>query len=313
MSASTPLALFSLLLLFGCVEEVELDLPELAPQLVVLSNFTTDQELQVSVASTRSAVSDAVEPFIYYTEADVRLWNGLDELEVLELVFPETPESTPYYRAKGFVPQVGVRYTVKVNVEGFDEVTATSEIPAPVSITAVSLDTDIRQGRTQDMSELDFRVRVSFADPAGEANYYHLRFFQELARYRIEGPDTIVNLATTQRRPLAVSSLSDALPFLTYADQLGILIRDDVLDGLLSEFAFEGSLTFNSQLYLPTNFVVELRSISKEYYDFHASVARQGQSNGPFSSGIDLADNIGGGVGNFGGFSSSTSTLVIPR
>ena len=313
MAAKHYILAFCLFPLLGCVEEIELDLPEVEAQLVVLSNFTVDQELEVSVARTRSAVSDAVEPFLYYTNADVRLWRGLDELETLELIIPEDERQTPFYRTDGFEPVVGVAYTIKVNVEGFDEVMATSIIPRPVAISAVELQSSIRSGRTEDESQLSFQVAVSFQDPPGEANFYHLRFFQELSRYRIEGVDTIVNPATTIREPLVVSATSDELPFLPDGNDQGILIRDDVLDGLLNTFRFEGSLVYNSQLYLPGNFLVELRSVSKEYYDFHASVARQQNSDGPFSSGIDLKDNIGNGVGSFAGFNTNTSTVLIHR
>lgn len=311
----TKLSLLALLFLplLGCVEEIELELPDAVPQLVVLSNFTTDQELQVSVSRTRSAVSDEVGSFLYFTDADVRLWNGLDEIGQLELVRPEEGDEPPYYVTDGFEPMVGVLYTIRVNVNGFEEVVATSMIPRPVAIDGVDLNTDIRAGRDTDESELSFEVTVRFQDPPGEANFYHLRFFQELSRYRIEGSDTIVNPATTVQRILQVRSLSDRLPFLAADNDRGILIRDDVLDGLLNEFTFSGSLIYNSQLYLPGNFLVELRSVSKEYYDFHASVARQQNTDGPFSSGIDLKDNIDNGVGSFAGFSTNTSSVVVPR
>ena len=312
---STKLSTLALLFLplLGCVEEIDLELPEVAPQLVVLSNFTTDQELQVSVSRTRSAVSDEVGTFLYYTDADVRLWHGLDEIDRLEVVFPEDETQPPYYVTDGFEPLVGVLYTIRVNVAGFEEVVATSMIPRPVAIDAVGLSTKISGTGTEDESELQFEVQVRFTDPPGERNYYHLRFFQELTRYRIEGNDTIVNPATTVRRLLQVRGLSDRLPYLTSEDGRGVLIQDDGLDGLVSEFVFSGLLRFNSQLYLPGNFVVELRSVSKEYYDFHASVARQLNTNGPFSTGLDLNDNIDNGVGSFAGFSTNTSSVVVPR
>ena len=297
----------------GCVEEIELDLPEVAPKLVILSNFSNDAELQVSVAQTRSATATTNTPFLYFTNAEVTVWSGLSKLDDLELVLPEDEEEAPYYRAPDLQPEVGILYTVKVDVPGFEQATARSMIPRPVEIASMEFSSTIVNGRAEDEAQFDFNVSVGIADPAGEDNYYHLRFFQEFFRYRIEGMDTIINPSTLLRPSLPVNPTTDDIPFVQYSNDQGILIRDNTMDGTVGIFTFEGSVTFNNQLYLPGDFIVELRSVSEDYYRFHTSIARQQEADGPFGGDVDLSNNIDNGCGNFSGFSTFTLTRPVNR
>ena len=298
------------LLLVSCVEEVELDLGEsVREQLVVLSNFNTNGQIQVVVSSSRGVLANPIGQFVYYQNADVRLYDEADNLlEVLCLTGSDVRDEVPFYSTKDFVPQPRVAYTIRVRVPGFEEaVEATGVIPEAVRIDHIQFD------NTYDSSDplrtvIDFDVQVSFTDPTDERNFYHLTFFQELFP-KTDLSDTSDVLGPVLV-PLRVDGRPDNPPLLPYAERRGALIEDGTFNGEQVTYHFTGRLVFDSDDFVPGDFVTELRTVSQPYYDYHASLSRQHNGH-PGGSGVDLDDNTFGGVGVFAGYGSNYSSNTI--
>lgn len=301
-----------ILLSSACVEEVTLDLGDnVREQLVVLSNFNTNGQIQVVVSSSRGVLSNPIGQFDYYENADVRLFDANDNLlEVLCLNPKDDKQQVPFYATKDFLPKPRVQYTIRVSVPGFEEVVeATGVIPEAVRID------DIQFENTYDNSValrtiIEFNVQVTFTDPSKEQNFYHLTFFQELFPQTMTGADT-TDLLGPLLVPLQVNGLPENPPLLPYAERRGALIDDQTFDGEQTTYRFTGRLIFDSQEYVPGDFITELRTVSRPYYDYHASLSRQQNSQSPLGGGVDLDDNTRGGVGVFAGYGSNSSSTTI--
>ena len=296
---------FLLVAFVSCVEEVELDLGnDLDVQLIVLSNFSQDGQVEVVVTHTRSVQTSPDAPFHPVLNAEVLLLDNNDSL-LQELQFvPAEGEVVAYYTSIDFIPIAGKKYTVRVSAPGFEEVVeACGIIPEAVRITNTEFQ-NTYNGSNPIRTMIDFEVSVSFADPAEVDNFYHLTFFQELiAKDGIEKPLMV---------PLQVRGLAGNFPFIPYAGRQGALIDDDPFNGQEVTYHFNGNFSFDGTQYMPGQFITELRTVSRAYYDYHVSISRQINSeDSDLSPGFDLDGNTRGGFGVFAGYSQNTSGSAI--
>jgi len=121
--------LLSLFGLFSCEEPATPNIGQIDPQLVVVSNFTNGQAIEVNISQTQ-AVTDPSQ-IIYIDDATVNIYDGANFLEQLELV-QNGEKSIPFYTSRSLKPEVGVTYTILVAAPGFDQVMATSSIPPSI-------------------------------------------------------------------------------------------------------------------------------------------------------------------------------------
>ncbi len=296
------LALFS-----ACESPVEIDLSGLETKLAVISNFAPDQPLQVRVSKTQSVInSDSPE---YIKDASVLLYRGTAFLETLQPM-PGDANTPPIYITQNFQPEVGEVYTLKVEAPGFKQVQATSKIPAPARIRAL----DVSNISVQPMgNELTFKYRVTFVfdDPAVEANFYHLNFYQQIWNYKIEEGDTVITGNWLRR--IEFSSQNDNNSLIAYFDG-GVLFDDASFNGKIVGYSFDLETGIQPEKHLLGKMFAELRTVSKEYYLFHNSLSRQQTSNGgPLSEPVIIYNNIENGRGIFAGYSPSVDSVAIFR
>ena len=282
---------------------------ERASQLIVVSNFTLDRTLQVYVSASQSIFSD--DPAEFIEDAIVELYRNDEYLT--QLRFSEEKDKVsnqPFYSAEDFQPQVGIRYTIKVDAPGFETVTAHSQIPTPIKMISSHI-SDLQFSETLDEKEtlVRYNVNVAFEDPSMVTNYYHINLLQQFRAYDIIENDTLY--FQEELRPVVFSNQMNTNYQVAHIGG-GLLLVDEGLDG--QTIRLELPVEFK---YLPTRnelgkLFIELRAVSKEYYQYFSTISRQdGVSDTPFSDPVIVYDNIDGGQGVFAGFSSSSDSLAV--
>ncbi|MEK7257846.1 MAG: DUF4249 domain-containing protein [Bacteroidota bacterium] len=293
-------------LLPSCEEPIELDLDEKA-RLVVISNFSDKNELQVVVSKTKSVLSaDSVD---YVTDASVMVFADNELIELLELV-PANPikNTPPHYRTNNLTPEIGKAYDITVSVPGFSLVTASNSIPVAVPIQSVEFSNTVSDGENN-QEVIQFNVSVTIDDPAGFENFYHLVFYPELYRLS-QSPeaDTIFQIAST----LETVSDNVGFPVLKHFDNHSFLFNDQTFEGKSKTLSFSGQYSYEKGQLFPGDFFLELRSVSEDYFYYHWTLTKQvNDGRQPVPGGVVVKGNIENGEGIFAGFSSFNRSFNI--
>ncbi len=287
-----------------CERPVDLDLEQPSPRLVIISNFTVGQEVTVLVSRSRSVLlQDDPE---YLRGAVVEIYEDEAFLETLKLIEPG--EKPPFYATTTTQTEAGKTYTLTVAAPGFDQVSATSVIPAPIPIQSLeAADLTSRQVPETGQQEISYRVELGFQDPPGQSNYYQLRFYQQILEYHNAEGDTIITGGFL--RPIEFNTAGDNNTMTTYFDG-GILFEDTGFDGRPATYSFRLNTTIFPETQLLGKLYAELWAVSEEYYHFHRSLSRQQNSSGsPFSEPVIIFNNVENGAGVFAGYHISRDSV----
>lgn len=290
----------------ACEEPVDLGIELTAPQLVVTSNFSPNASVKVRVAKTVSVLNaDPRDELIY--DADVAIYDGKELLADLDLVIPLFGEA--YYTAAGFEPETNRAYTLEVMAPGFPSVSATSSIPERVWINRFEI-ADLRRevDWAQDLAYFSYEVRMDYEDPFMVRNYYHLNFYQQIVEFVVTDGDTLVT-DSTQVFPLEFSEANDD-NFVYAAILGGILLQDKPYP---NGIAFYLRHRLNPRRQKLGQLIVELRTVSDEYYRFYNSVSRQqnaGSGSGLSQPVIEF-NNVQNGRGIFAGYNKALDSLNL--
>ena len=169
------------LLLAGCEKEIPLDTDGLEPKVVAMGTVEEGDTLGVRLTYSR---------LIYG-------WHDYDE----EYSFDEIANATVAFKVNGvamagtmrdsgnyvadYLPQAGDKIDLKVNVPGYDDLSASTVVPRKPVLSNLR----VTQGATVDYSTT-FDVHFKLDDPAGESNYYVVRLYiydTTVYRYDIDG------------------------------------------------------------------------------------------------------------------------------
>ena len=278
--ANNLLVSLLLAILFNsCISELDMNLPEYKPQLVVNSFFNPDSLFLVNVSSSIGTSSKAN---IQKTEnAIVEIYQDEQLLELL------TNTGKGIYKSTNNYPKAGKEYRIKVSAVGFTTVSATSFIPEPVPIQSFTFKDSIKG---DNLGGFHGELTLNFNDPSNNTNYYYLEAF-------------LMDTSITIKEPLFISS-SDPAKDQNYFNFSGILIADKLING--NSYAL--SLTIDS---LPPtqqgkyNYIVNFQSVSKEYFMYKKTASLQSINQyNPFAEPVRVYNNIESGLGIFAGFSS---------
>lgn len=286
------------LLSYSCEEVFDPSMLDNDPRLVVISQFEPDEPVIVRVSQTRSVIDP--ENISYVQNAEVSIYQ--DTLLVAELQLMEEPNSgIPSYSSPDFAPVEGVLYTMVVSAPGFTPVSAQSLIPAPIPLNRVKAD----QVRLDSLSESNnYLLTIEFEDPGSKRNYYHLNLFQEVVVNTDKG--SFIKL-------LRIGFSEDAnTADRTVDPEGGFLFDDQEFDGILAqvEVPFQFELELEGQELGET--IVELRSVTEEYFLFQSSVSKQnGASFDPLTEPTLLFNNVINGHGVFAGYNPVYKAVLL--
>ena len=286
-----------MLMTSGC--ETALDLPNNnLPKLTIISHLSSGtsgwEEPRVYVFVSQSPSDSSSFEIPENVEVEVT------ELESdLSISLKQVTESgEPYFGfPKSFLKE-GFSYTISAYAPGFESVRAITQIPTPSTISNLSISGITIEPSTKNEFKDIVRYSLSFdINHTGSNQYYHLVFYNQYAGL--------------PARYLVNPELTDDQPYLAHYD-FGILIdRADLVPGEPLHFNFVDWVLENNEL---RRVFVELRSITKEYYKYHSTLARQLiVRQDPFAEPVTIYNNIEGGYGNFSGFSPDVSSSYLPQ
>ncbi|MCB0641276.1 MAG: DUF4249 domain-containing protein, partial [Phaeodactylibacter sp.] len=147
---------FLLAIWMGCEEPVDLDIIPDQEKLVVISNFSDIDTLEVVVTKTISVLSQ--ETATYLSDAIVEVFEGEKLVDRLNFVSSDNAQIPSYYRSNFLVPERGITYTIKVEAPGFDPVMAFNFIPEK----AIGIDTNTVSFEMKQVDQDVFRTLATF-------------------------------------------------------------------------------------------------------------------------------------------------------
>ncbi len=286
-----------------CEREVALQLPEPPKRLVLYATITDSRELQVYLNSSRFVLDQAPEE--YLSDADVAIYEGESGEQMVRQLDIKIPGGrlVPFYTANGFIPKPEEEYTLRAQLDGFDPVEAKSSIPVPRHFSELSI-SDLIVQENGNRVAYTYTVNVDFNDNQEAEDYYHLNLFQQIYTHPVTGGDD----AYVDLIPFEFSDNSDGNEILANISG-GLLLENDPLNG---NYNFRVNYEINPVTESLGKVFIELRTVSKEYYQFHSSVTRQRKSpGGVFTEPVFIYNNVDGGHGIFAGYSSVVDSLTI--
>lgn len=297
-----------LIFTIACERPVDLNIETPSQKLVVISNFSPTQPLQVEVSQARSVLS--TEAPNYIKNATVDVYENTEFVERLQLINTD-PESPSYYAAKYFVPKEKNLYTIRVEAPDFEPISSESSIPQRINIERLAI-SEVNTFLEKDNHLIyNFKVAINFKDPKEEENYYHLNFYQQVLKYEVIQNDTLITGSYFRR--VEFSPETDNNSFIAYFDG-GTLFEDKPFNGKFITYSFQSRSYIYTDQELLGDMFVELRTTSKEYYLFHNSLSRQQTSpSGPFTEPVIIFNNIQNGSGIFAGYNFAISSAPVSR
>ena len=265
----------------ACEKELVVELPPYTPRLVV--DGWIEQGKYPTVILTRNAgyfdpVDSSAIRELVVTRAKVSISDGERE-EVLTLRRRDEYFPNFLYQGTDIRGEVGKTYRLTVESEG-KEYTATTTIPAPVSLDSVWYE-------PLPSSDTLGHVWATLTDPGQQENYYRL-FTQ-----RIGKDETFV--------PVYLSAISDQF-FAGETLSFSVLRGAENLSNITDDLYFREGDTVR----------VKMCAIDRAHYDFWRTLERELYATGnPFaSSGNEVISNIeGGALGVWGGYGAAYHVL----
>jgi hypothetical protein len=310
MKAITQLSILAMIAFVNqsCQKEIDLKLDEYQPKLAISSLFEQDSNFYFSIAESQSVLDNDTFPPL--ENVSILLTNSLGESETISALV----DHTFYYQNKrvyksNMRAREGLTYDISVSHPNHKTATATAGIPDGVQITSLDTQTVLEFGYPA------LRINMIFQDPV-VTNYYELKLFAyapEIVydKQTWEAIDTIMSF-----QEMYYSFPSDGL-----LDNGGNSIFSDELfngkeytlsfntDKSYIDYLLEGKEAFpEAEIFL----LPELRSISKEYYDYQTSMVKYWNADGnPFAQPVQVYTNIENGFGIFAGFGKSNDTIWL--
>lgn len=284
--------------------------PDSDTQIVVQSTFSDNQDLIVYVkeSDTRSEENEAK----CITNALVSLQNGDDGEFIAFLDLVELADKS-FYTTTDFMPEIGKEYLLTIKVTGYDEITATNSIPA-----LVSLNEDPQAGSTvftddSGVSTIDFDLTVKIDDPINDQNFYHIIFRQELIEENELTDGTVVFDTTLVNNDLLnIEALNKLIEINKIPNDPSFILSDEKFNGEELELKFEGSFDYDDNKYERGEFIIEMRSVTRDYYRHFFNYIINPSGN-PLVGTDFVGGNINNGAGIFAGYSSSINRFKLPH
>jgi hypothetical protein len=269
-----------LFLTTACTEEIDVNLGSTYTRLVVDGNIEADSG-KYRINLTKSADYFYNEPVPRVNNATVSVYDGLTSYPLTETI---PGVSGIYETGPGFKGQVGLKYTLNVNLN--EPIAGTSTYEASCELKSVTRLDSIRAEFHPEWGKEGFwTVKLWAQEPGDEENFYLFNLY----RNGVLMSDTIWDKV-----------VSDDIYF-----------NGSYMDGF-DVFYIDNSETWET-LHPGDTITMQMSGITKEYYQYIMQVQQAG-FNIPFFSGppANVVGNINnGGVGFFAAWSNSFSTAIV--
>lgn len=289
------IAAFSLVFLTACEQVVEIDLPKDNERLVVNGILNPDSNLQVFVSKSLFILDNS--SLAGLIDAQVKVYDGSTLVETI------TDNVGGMYRSASFKPLVGKEYRIEVSAPNFETVDASATVPDYINI--LSIDTT----RVQFQGYEQMILKIKFNDNAATSDYYAVEVGQTLFDYKydenwniIDSGYTFYATYITLYNNVAGDVYGTTLPF-----------TDEFLTGETAEISvLADGYIFQKSDWVGDEVVVNLKKISKDYYNYISSYSKYQSVNGdPFAQPVKVFSNINKGFGIIGASTTSADTLKL--
>jgi hypothetical protein len=300
------LALFS-----GCEKEIELDLEEHDQRLAIFSLFTPNSIIAnnssfiVEVSSTQSILDNSEPEFINDAEVTIIATAKDSPVDpVSERLTSSVLGDRPVYRTDVTLPQNGFEYELQIDHPDFPKVTAKSVIPPITNITSIEFDTfkKSKENELPGITRYFTNVEIEVPNNVDQDDFYHLLV------WRLE--NNILSPIDIGREVLQEQLGTDAIVVNVDNSRVffGAHFSDQRFVGNNQAFNFDISFLLGEEDN-PSDIIVELRSVSKEYHRYFVDGFRltQGGDNSFFVNSDNITNNIEGGFGIFAGYTAFNS------
>lgn len=279
------IALVLFIPMLGCETVLEIELERSDPEIVATSVFTENQPWQVHLQHTVALHEEAVLPSTI-ENATVSVHG--DDGSIIELVH----KGGGFYYGDASLPRTGVAYTLSVEVEGYERIQATDQIPGKLNVQNVQYEED---------SE---RIIITFEDEDEAQNYYAVSFFS--SPQIVQRTFSVLNAELSEQ--MKQFAIQDPLTPYPERPQVQVaLIHDEPFNG--TQFDLLVDLGFGSGN--PTTYV---RSVSEAYYDYFLSrIVQENTVGSPFAEPAPLKSNVRGGQGIFAGYTLFVDGNLSPE
>lgn len=315
IKVSSVLLTASFWLLLSCEKDLEFDLKEEPPRLVLYSLICPDSLISVWVTQSES-VLDA-KPIRAISNATVTITPEGETPRQLRL----QDRQRGHYRAD-FAPQPGTAYHLKVVADGVPVAEATTLVPVPTPVQQVE------QGRpfTKRISCLGPAscdslvtlqpIALTFEDPT-EENYYevvsYVQYVTEKTVYDFLTDtydvviDTAVYAVNQGSNDRALDLSGETLSSLRFNEDRDLQFSDQLFNGLSYTFKYN----IASDLVNAQQIIIVLRTYHPEAYRYLRG--REAAQFSPSSLGepTQLPQNIQGGYGIFSSYSQDTVVIEL--
>lgn len=277
-----------LLVLFAsCEKEIDIDMPEHTPSVVIEGYIINDMQPVVVLTNnikyaSESGIQTYEASFIHDALVTITTNNEkTDTLVEVENIDPESGLKTYIYSSPTLYGEVGSEYLLKVTVQG-KSYSANAIIPEPVPIK------EIWYEEHPDADNEDYKlVWVKIQDPVG-INYY--KYGSEVNGKH--GP-----------QPEISTIIDDAFEGQEYSKSIdsGLENEEDDMHGGVSGYFITGDTV-----------TVKWLNVEKSYYDIWTSIDyKRTQSMNPFMEPTRIVGNIDGALGYWSGIGGSAKTIVL--
>ena len=285
----------------ACVKESNIEI-DFSPELVVFSNISPDfltdyytaNQSKVQISQTKRP--DDNSKFEIINDAEINI-SKIDTRNS-QLNFQHNEECN-CFKQPNFTNEEKIEedytYVLQVDVPGHEILSASTTVPKAVEAINFSVSDFEMNPSIRDEEKINFTYNLNFEIPENnEAEYFHAVFHTE---FEVQN-----DWGNNWRFLYTLNPLyTDELIYTKHHNAGWLINKDNLIPGQKISLKFSDYM-FDYHKIL--NFVIELRTVSKEYYLYHESLSRQAiVRQDPFAEPVTIYNNVKNGYGNFSGFS----------
>lgn len=322
--------LFIMFLLSSCTETINFDAELTEPKLVVHSYITVGEPISAIIRESKFFLNDTTQ-HEFVKDAEVSVYVNGQYVE--KLIMKSNHWMSPEVEYKGnYLPKLNDKIKLVVKRTGNADVYAETQIESPIEIIKIdTVSTDITYAGNLDGSvpmhlskNFILNFNLQFNDDGNKKNYYRLIVERREVGYRntwesvtiypqkIESKDLntiVINPLESTIKEIWGGGNSDVLTYNIFKDDLfnskvynlkfllrtGVLLQNPAYTGEYNNF-------FDSEKVI---YRIYIQSISKDFYEYMASLSALANTNPFFSEAVQIKSNIVGGIGILGAYTNS--------
>lgn len=302
-------------LILSCTKEVEINIPHEKSKIVAYSTIvpftlSAPKPLGIKVQSSLhifdnapNTINDAI---VLYFENNVlkdtlKYVASLDEYSI-----SNSMSDYPIY---------GNRYSIQIQADGYETISATTKIPSKVTITDTTI---VPIAYIDETGSVSSEISLTFKDPADEINFYEI-VLSDIA-FNYDSTKYFYKLSTNDYLITNESYYPSLVRFDVHKPKF-LLFSDKSINGeeYTLRFYYTPPQTENDHRFISNHYVsLHLRNVSEAYYKFKTSMLQQLYNNEEdflygMGEPINVISNIQNSYGLFAGFNNDIVSIHIPE